>query len=413
MSEASQSQLRRYADVAVHVGTNVQPGQHLIVRADIAAAPLVREIAASAYEAGSPYVHVMWDDEQVTLARFRHAPRDSFTEFPDWEVRTMAELIDGGAALLSVTSDDPDLLQGQDQELISTAQKTSAQKSMPVLERIARSAINWAIVAAPSAGWASKVFPDLSAAEREGRLWEAIYSACRLDRDDPVAAWRSHVADLGARSAYLNDRRYAALRYAGPGTDLTVGLADGHVWMSGAMLSQHGVSFVANLPTEEVFTMPHRARVDGVVRSSKPLNLGGVLLEDFSLTFQEGRVVELSAARGEDVLRRLVETDEGAARLGEVALVPESSPIARGGLLFYNTLFDENAACHLALGSALRFNMDGGTTMGEEAFAAAGGNTSAIHVDFMIGSGAVDIDGVTADGRSEPVMRAGEWTFST
>lgn len=413
MSNPSESALRAYADIAVKVGVNLQPGQQLVLRADVRTAPLARAITRSAYEAGARYVHVFYDDESLTLARFQYAPRDSFGEFPDWRVRAQADLIDGGAALISVASGDPDLLSGQDQALISQAQQTAAQRSQPIGQRVTRPAVNWLVIAAPSPGWAAKVFPDLAPAQAEAALWEAILSACRTGAADPVAAWRQHTAELAARSAYLNGKRYAALRYSGPGTDLTLGLADGHRWVSGKMTAENGVEFVANLPTEEVFTAPHRARVDGVVRASKPLNLGGSLISDFSLTFREGQVVDIQADRGEDVLRQLIATDASAARLGEVALVPESSPIARANRVFYNTLFDENAASHIALGRAYRFNVDGGVAMSSEQFAAVGGNESAIHVDFMIGSAAIDIDGLDADGNAEPLMRAGEWAFES
>lgn len=412
MSNPADSALRAYADIAVKVGVNLQPGQHLLLRADVRTAALARAITRSAYEAGARYVHVFYDDESLTLARFEHAPRDSFGEFPDWRVRAQTELIDAGAALISVASGDPDLLSGQDQALISLAQQTAAQRSQPISQRVTRPAVNWLVIAAPSAGWAVKVFPDLAPEAAEAALWEAILSACRTDAADPVESWRQHTADLAARSAYLNGKRYAALRYAGPGTDLTLGLADGHRWVSGKMTAENGVEFVANLPTEEVFTAPHRARAEGVVRASKPLNLGGSLIADFSLTFRAGRVVDVQADKGEDVLRQLIATDENAARLGEVALVPESSPIARASRVFYNTLFDENAASHIALGQAYRFNIEGGVAMSGEQFTAVGGNESAIHVDFMIGSAAIDIDGLDAEGNAEPLMRAGEWAFA-
>ena len=403
--------LRRYADVAVHVGVNLQPGQELIVSGDLNTAPLVREIVRSAYEGGAPYVHVFWSDEQVGLARFKHAPRDTFGETPEWPIRSRAELIDAGAAMLTIASEDPDLLREQDQDLIRTAQRAAAERSKPIRDRVTNSALNWAIVAAPSRSWAAKVFPNTPPDEQQQQLWNAIFATCRIDQADPVAAWKEHIASLAARSAYLNNKRYSALAYRGPGTDLTLGLADGHTWISGSMQSKRGIEFVANLPTEEVFTMPHHARVDGTVRSTKPLSLGGTLIEDFSVTFREGRVVDVQAARGADMLRHLVATDEGAARLGEVALVPENSPIAQSNRIFFNTLFDENAASHIALGMAYRFTMAGGLDKSDEEFAAAGGNNSAVHVDFMIGSGQVDIDGVREDGTREPVMRQGEWAF--
>ncbi|NTW01805.1 MAG: aminopeptidase [Oscillochloris sp.] len=412
MTNLADSALSAYADIAIQIGVNVQPGQHLVVRADVRVAALVQEITRSAYQSGARYVHVFYDDESLTLTRFRNAPRDSFTEFPDWRVQAQIDLIDAGAALISIVSGDPDLLSGQDEQLISLVQQTAARKSQPIGQRVTRPAVNWLVIAAPSPGWALKVFPDLAPDEAEAQLWQAILDACRTGTADPVAAWRQHTADLAARSAYLNAKRYAALRYSGPGTNLTLGLADSHRWTSGQMRAENGVDFVANLPTEEVFSAPHRARVDGVVRASKPLNLNGSLIDDFSLTFREGRVVDVHADKGEDVLRRLIATDESAAHLGEVALVPESSPIAQSNRIFFNTLFDENAASHIALGRAYRFNVEGGVAMSSEAFAAVGGNESAIHVDFMIGSAAIDIDGLDAAGNAEPVMRAGEWAFN-
>jgi aminopeptidase len=409
MTKLDEERLQRYADVAVRVGVNVQPGQRLIVAADIDTAPLVRAIVRSAYVAGARFVDVLWNDPQIGLLRFQHAPRDSFDEHDGWRDAAMAQLVDDGAGLISITSRDPDLLKDQPPELISHVQRVSAAQRKPLLERVGRNIPNWAVVAAPSPGWARRVFPDLTPDEAVDRLWDAILSMCRIDNADPVAAWRSHIAALAAHRDVLNRRAFAALRYSGPGTDLTVGLADGHVWESGSSLNVAGTEFVANMPTEEVFTAPHRLRVEGVVRSSRPLNYAGVLIDDFTRTFEAGRVVRAEAAQGEAVLRNLIATDEGAARLGEVALVPHSSPVGQTGLLFYNTLFDENAACHLALGAAYHFNITGGTDMDDAALKAAGGNVSNVHVDFMIGSHALDIDGIATDGSTTPVMRAGEW----
>jgi aminopeptidase len=253
------------------------------------------------------------------------------------------------------------------------------------------------------------MFPDLAPEQQVSRLWDAISRLCRLDRSDPIAAWQAHVEALAARSDYLNRKHYDALKYIGPGTDLTIGLPAGHLWVSGRTVSQSGIAFTANLPTEEVFSIPHKDRVDGVVRSSKPLSYGSTLIEDFSMRFAEGRIVSIEAKRGEAVLRQLIETDAGARRLGEIALVPHSSPISQSGLLFYNTLFDENAASHVALGSAYKFTLSGGDQMNDEDFERAGGNRSIVHVDFMIGSGDLDVDGVLQNGTTEPVMRGGEW----
>lgn len=406
-----QQALRQYADLAVQVGLNLRAGQRLIVRAPLQTAPLVRLIAASAYRAGASLVDVQWRDDELTLIRFQEAPRDSFEQFPSWQAQALLEAAERGDAFLSIVADNPDLLKGQDPALVGIAQKTAARQYQPFQRLMARNATNWLVISAPIESWAAKVFPHEPPEQRETRLWEAIFRVCRLGQADPVAAWQAHVERLVATSDYLNHRRYAALKYRAPGTDLTIGLPDGHHWASGRVTSENGIAFIPNMPTEEVFTLPHRGQASGVVSSTRPLSLDGALIDDFSLTFAEGRVVDVRARSGESHLRRLIETDEGAGRLGEVALVPHSSPIAQSGLLFYNTLFDENAASHLALGRAYRFSLAGGEALSEEQFGAAGGNTSLIHTDFMIGSGQMDVDGVRQDGAAEPLMRAGEWAF--
>ncbi len=403
--------LSNYADLIVEVGLNVQAGQQLMATAPLEASPLLAKVTEAAYKRGVRYVHPFYNDDAVTLARFRYAPRDSFDFYPDWLARGMLEMLEGNGARLSITGNDPDLLKGQDSDAIAASQKGAQMALKPFMGKIMKDAVNWCVVATATPAWAAKVFPDAPEEERVGKLWDAIFKAVRADRDDAVAAWQEHLAELEARRTHLNGCRYSALHYRAPGTDLLLGLADGHIWKGGATRNDAGTTFVANLPTEEVFTAPHRGRVEGTVSSSKPLSYGGQLIEDFSFTFRDGRVVEVRAAQGEDALKRLLETDEGAARLGEVALVPHSSPISQSGLLFYNTLFDENAASHLALGRAYRFCAEGGTTMSDDEAKAVGLNDSLTHVDFMIGSGEVEIAGVREDGREEPVMRAGEWVF--
>jgi aminopeptidase len=396
---------------------NLRAGQRLMIigplangGASLEAAPLIRRIAVSAYRAGAQLVEVLWGDEELLLGRFKHAPPDSFGQFSEWLPRTLLEHVEHDHAVLSVYANDPDHLKDQDAELITAVQQATSRSVRDFRERISRNQINWTVVAAAGARWAEKVFPDAPPGRHVDLLWDAIGRLCRLDQCDPIAAWETHLAGLAARRDLLNAKRYTALNYAGPGTSLTLGLPDGHAWVAGRSFSQSGIEFAPNLPTEEVFTIAHRDRVDGTVRSTKPLSYGGTLIEGFSLRFERGRVVSSSADRGADVLRRLIDTDDGAGRLGEVALVPHSSPISQSGRLFYNTLFDENAASHVALGSAYKFTLDGGETMDDDAFARAGGNRSAVHVDFMIGSGELDIDGVLPGGTPEPLMRRGEWT---
>lgn len=418
MTPSVENALRQYAELAIRMGLNLQPGQRLIITdarrggVPLETAPLVRELVASAYQAGARLVDVLWRDDLVTRARYLHAPRDSFAEFSDWKARGLLEHVQQGGALLTILAANPDLLSDQDPELVSTAMRTAWQHLKPIYDLTGRNAVNWLVISASYPGWAAKVFPDVPPGEQVDRLWQALLRVCRLDRPDPLAAWQEHIRQLVGRSAYLNGRQYQALLLTGPGTDLTVGLPAGHRWMSARATSQAGIDFTANIPTEEVFTLPHRLRVDGIVSSTRPLNYGDSLVQGIRLTFRDGRVVEASAREGKAMLQGLLATDEGATRLGEIALVPHSSPISQSGLLFYNTLLDENCASHLALGSAYKFCLQGGERLSDEAFTEAGGNLSLVHVDFMIGSDEVDVDGLTADGRREPVMRKGEWAFA-
>jgi aminopeptidase len=413
-------QLQIYAELTVKVGVNLQRGQRLLIigplangGASLETAPLVRYIAASAYRAGAPLVEAIWGDEPMQLARFRNAAPETFTEYSAWLPKALVEHVESGGATLSVYANDPDLLKNEPPERAGALQQAASFAVRPFRDLISRNQTNWAVIASAGERWAAKVFPNLPPARQMSRLWEEIARLCRLDRTDPIAAWESHLKDLGRRAEFLNHRRFNALKYRGPGTDFTLGLPEGHLWVSGRTKNRAGVPFTANLPTEEVFSIAHKDRVDGIVRSTKPLSYGGTLIEGFSLRFEHGRVVNVTAERGESVLKQLVETDGGAGRLGEVALVPHSSPVSQSGLLFYNTLFDENAASHVALGSAYKFTMRGGDTMGDPEFEEAGGNRSAVHVDFMIGSGELDIDGILENGTAEPVMRRGEWASST
>jgi aminopeptidase len=411
-----EQRLEIYGDLAVRVALNLQPGQRLLVigplmngGVSLEAAPLVRHIAASAYRVGAELVEPIWGDEEVQLTRFRNARPETLGAFSKWLPATLVEHAEAGGAVLSVYANDPDLLQHEPTELVGALQKATSQSVTPFRELISRNQTNWAVIAAAGEAWAAKVFPDAPADQRAARLWETIARLCRLDRPDPVAAWQEHLSALLARSDDLNRRRYSALKYSGPGTELTLGLPAGHIWVSGASTTKSGIRFVPNLPTEEVFTIADRNHVNGTVKSTKPLSYGGTLIEDFSMVFEQGRVVSVKAARGEEVLRQMVATDETAGRLGEVALVPHNSPISQSGRLFYNTLFDENAASHVALGSAYKFTLSGADEMSDEQFEKAGGNKSAIHVDFMIGSGELDVDGVSSNGKAEPLMRSGEW----
>lgn len=401
--------LDRYAQLIVRSGVNVAPGQELLMTAPVDAVPLVRLITEHAYKAGASLVTTIYGDDAATLARFKHAPDESFDKAPGWLFDGMANAFKGGAARLAVIGEDPSLLAGQDTDKVARANRARSKAYRPALELIAGHAINWCVAAAATPAWARSVFPDQKPEAALEALWRAIFSCSRADTPDPVQAWVDHSRNLRQRTDFLNDRRYAALKYKGPGTDFTLGLVDGHVWKGGASISQNGVTCNPNIPSEEVFTMPHKDRVDGWVSSTKPLSYQGTFIEGIRVRFEKGRIVEAHADKGADVFANMIKTDEGAARLGEVALVPHSSPISKSGIVFNNTLFDENAASHIAVGQSYSDTLAKGGTMSKEALAAAGANASLIHVDWMIGSGALDIDGVHQDGKTEPLMRQGEW----
>ncbi len=401
--------LDRLARVAIHAGLGLAPGQELVMTATLDAVPLARRITEHAYKAGASLVTVLFTDEESSLLRFRYGADASFDAAPGWLYEGMAQAFRSGAARLAITGNDPSLLSQQEPEKVSRANRANSKAYRPALELIVRHEINWTIVACATPAWAAAVFPDASPEAAQGKLWDAIFAASRADQKDPVAAWKEHDANLHARANWLNEKRYSALHFRGPGTDLLVGLADDHLWLGGGTTAGNGLYCIPNMPTEEVFTTPHKDRVEGHVTSTKPLSYQGTLIEGISVRFEAGKIVEAHASQGEQILQRMIETDEGARRLGEVSLVPHSSPIASSGLLFMNTLFDENAACHIALGQAYSSCLKDGDSLTPEQLAARGANTSLIHVDWMIGSNRVDVDGVRSAGDSEPVMRSGEW----
>ncbi len=402
--------LTKYADVVIRVGLNLRQGQNLSIRADIEDAPFIRKVTESAYKAGAHYVDILWADEKSTRIRFDHANPATIDYIPAWLANRFEEYYQRGDATLAVFSTNPDLLEGINPDLIARERKARMQKLAEPFRKY-ENASNWCVVATAAPAWAKKVFPDLSVEDAQAKLWDAIFKVSRIDVDDSVSAWQEHIDQLVKYKDYLNSKAYTALYYKGPGTDLTIGLPKNQAWSGAQESFNNGITCTVNLPTEEVFTAPHKDKANGVITASRPLNLLGALIEDFSLTFESGRAVKVTARKGENDLRKLIETDENACRLGEVALVPNSSPISQSGILFYNTLFDENAASHIALGNAYRTSIKGGDDMTNEEFAAEGGNKSLIHTDFMIGSGELDIDGIREDGTREPVMRQGEWAF--
>jgi aminopeptidase len=401
--------LDRLGELAVRVGLGLRPGQELVMTAPVEALPLVRRITEHAYRAGASLVTTLFSDEPSTLMRFQHGQDAGFDTAPGWLFEGMAAAFRRGAARLAIAGEDPSLLSAQDPQKVARANRARSIAYRPALELITGFEINWTIASYATAAWAKQVFPQLPEDEAVARLWDAIFAASRVDAADPVAAWAAHNAALHARRDLLNERRYAALHFRGPGTDLKVGLADDHLWGGGAEPAKNGITCNPNIPTEEVFTTPHKDRVEGSVTSTKPLSYQGTLIEGIAVRFEGGRITEARAAKGQDVLQKVLETDEGARRLGEVALVPHGSPISRSGLLFRNTLFDENAASHIALGQAYTTCIKGGDKLDAAALATRGANASLIHIDWMIGSGEVDVDGIRGDGTAEPLMRKGEW----
>jgi aminopeptidase len=401
--------LDRLAEVAVRIGLGLRAGQELIMSAPIEALPLVRRITKHAYKAGALLVTTFYSDDPSVLARYEYAADASFDYAPIWLHDAMAAGFRSGAARLAIAGANPALLAKQDPAKVARANVAASKAGKPAMELITRHEINWTIVACATPEWAKLVFPGEPENIAVAKLWDAIFVASRVAVDDPVQEWREHGARLKKRMDMLNTKRFSALHFEAPGTDLTVGLADDHLWAGGGTTAGNGIYCQPNIPTEECFTTPHKDRVNGTVRASKPLSHQGTLIENIAVRFENGRIVEATATAGEDVLNRLISTDDGARRLGEVALVPHSSPIAQSGVLFWNTLFDENAASHIALGQAYSTCIIGGEKMDADQLAAVGANASLIHVDWMIGSGEMDVDGVTADGAAEPLMRKGEW----
>ncbi|MFG6113944.1 aminopeptidase [Halobacillus sp. MO56] len=407
-----QQMLEKYAELALKTGVNLQKDQMLMVNSTIEGADFTRMVVKKAYEMGAKTVHINWSDDAITRTKYEYESKETLAEVPQWKVDMYDYFAEGGAAILSIRSTDPDLLKGIDGEKIAAANKAGAQAMKNFRSFTMNDRIQWSIVSIPITTWAQKIFPEAGEEEAVTKLWEQIFKIVRVDKENPVVAWEEHNNILAQARDFLNRKKYKKLIYKAPGTDLEVELPEGHIWKGGASKTEkEGIPFNANMPTEEVFTVPHKYGVNGQVSSTKPLNYGGNLIDDFTLTFKEGKVVDYKAEQGEATLKHLLDTDEGSTRLGEMALVPNESPISQSGLIFYNTLYDENASCHLALGKAYPNSLEGGSDMNEEELDKHGVNDSLSHVDFMMGSGELDIDGVLEDGTTEAVMRKGSWAI--
>lgn len=399
--------LAKYADVAIRVGIGLEPGARLLISSPLSAAEFARTLVEQAYEAGAANVDVLWSDEAVSRSRFTKGSIEA-SEVVTSMAHAQLAAYEAGDVFLYVTANDPNAMAGIDPSRIATFQKANGEALKPLNRARGTLQRAWSVVAAPSDAWAQSVFPEATTADAVEQLWSAIFRACRADQEDPVAAWQIHAADLSSRSMYLSGRGYSSLRYQGPGTDLTLGLADDPRWAGG----NAGTSFVPNIPTEEVFTAPHRLRGEGVVAATKPLSLFGSLVDGFSFEVSEGRIVSAKADRGRETLDRLLETDDGSMRFGEAAMVPMSSAVAAEKLIWNNTLYDENDGCHIAVGQAYPICVEGGTSMSPEEQEAAGLNQSTTHVDFVVGSAELDVFGVLPGGGEEPIISGGEWGFS-
>ncbi|WP_291244761.1 aminopeptidase [Fournierella sp.] len=410
----NQELLNKYAAFTVQVGVNVQKGQTLIIRCPVEGAYFGRACMEAAYKAGARDVVIRWEDEKAARIRMELGEEEALSETKPYELRSYLDYAEseGGCCLLAIHASDPEIFKGLDTGKINRVSLAKQEAMKSWREYTMKDRVQWCVVAIPTPAWAASVFPGLSEDEAQEKLWSAIFDVCRVTGGDPVSAWKEHVAKTAACRDKLNELQLESIHMTSAnGTDLTVGLAEGHTWEGACSKAENGTVFIANVPTEEVFTAPHRERVNGVVKGTKPYVYNGQLIEGFSVTFKDGVVVEYSAEKNAELLGQLLDSDEGARRIGEIALVPASSPINRSGLLFYNTLFDENAACHIAFGAGYPTTVKGGAAMTTEELLACGVNDSAIHEDVMVGAEDMTITGLTKSGETVTIFENGEWAI--
>lgn len=402
--------LTKYVDLALNIGINLQKGQILVIMSPVETAPFTRLLVEKAYELGASEVVVHWSDDFCKKMTFTYGKKEIFEEMPAWQVDSLMYYANKGAAFLSIAANDPELLSGIDSEKIGAYQKTRGQALKPYYDKIMVNELQWNIISVPTLAWAKKVFPNVNDDEAIDMLWNAILKSTKADTENPIETWKNHLSILKEKMDYLNNKQFEKVVITNSlGTNLTVKLPKNHIWASGKDVTQSGIEFVANIPTEEVFSMPHKYGVDGIVYASKPLNYGGTLIEDFSITFKDGKIIDFSAKSGYEALENLVSIDEGAKYLGEIALVPFDSPISNLGILFYNTLFDENASCHLAIGQAYSSCIQGGDKLSSEEMEEVGMNDSLTHVDFMFGTSDLSIVGYEKNGNCENIFINGNW----
>ena len=404
-----EEKLQKYAELIVKVGVNVQPGQEVVLYINVDQQHLAHLIVKEAYKAGAGKVMIKWSDTFAQREFLEHASDEFLENVPEFAKEEAQYIADHRCCRISVMSEDPGAFGGIDQKRVAAYQSANGKALMPVRQATQNNDLSWTVVAAASPAWAERVFPDLKGEAAVDRLWEEIFKTTRIDREDPIQAWKDHDTKLHEKEDWLNKEQFSALHYTSPRTDLTIGLPENHVWEGGGSKNAAGIEFMANMPTEECFTAPDNRRIDGYVTSTKPLSYAGNILENMKFTFKDGKVVEATAEKGQAVLDHLLETDDGVRSLGEVSLVPDPSPISQSGITFFNTLFDENASDHLALGAAYPFNVQGGTKMNKDQLKAKGINFSQAHVDFMVGSADMNIDGIKKDGTIVPVFRNGDW----
>lgn len=401
--------LEKYAELTIRLGVNLQKNQILVIRAPLEAAEFVRKASKIAYEVGAKTVLVEYSDEELSKITLQHSSLEGLQWFPTWKAEGYVQMAEQNATFLTIYAPNPDLYQGIDAERISVSTRSRSTAMKSFTDYVMSSKVSWSLVSVPSNGWAQSVFPNVDTETAKERLWHLIFETTRVYHEDPIQAWKEHVQRIQEKARYLNELRLKKLHYRAEGTDLIIELPSEHIWVGAGEHTPSGVFFQPNIPTEEVFTMPLRQGVNGKVRSTKPLNYNGKLIENLQLTFQNGRIVDYTADVEYDALKSLIETDEGSHYLGEIALVPHNSPISKADVVFKNTLFDENASCHLAIGEAYPINIMGGADMTKEQLQAKGANMSLVHEDFMIGSENMNIDGETADGRTIPIFRNGNW----
>lgn len=406
-----EKQLKKYAELLVKVGLNVQEKEPVYIQASIDASEFVHLVVEEAYKIGAEDVKVSYKDDRIAQLKYQYEPESFFENVKQYDIDEKMDYLDRKAAFLSIVSSSPDSLKDADPNKIRKSMAANGKAFKDYMVAVQSDRMSWCVASYPSVGWAKMMFPELSDDEAVNKLLETILKTVRVDQEDPVKAWEEHDHLLHEKADYLNNKKYKALHYKSEGTDLTIELPNGQYWSGASSVNSKGNSFVANMPTEEVFTAPHKNGVNGTVSNTLPLSYSGNIIDDFTLTFKDGEVVDYKAGVGEEILKSILETDEGSKRLGEVALVPVHSPISNMNTLFYNTLFDENASCHIALGSAYAFCIEGGKDMTAEQLAENGLNDSTTHVDFMIGSKDLSIDGILENGEKEPVFRDGNWAF--